>query len=121
MLAPIFPIVLEPDSNGRMGWRSSTSHSKSFESAVKNLVNTKQGTFVRQEYYGVKLDNLLELPNNDLPSFLAYRYTKEAFNIFEPRGDIKNVEVTRVESKAYMKLVITDKSDNSEKEYTTEL
>ena len=120
MLAPLFPIVLEPDSNNRMGWRSSKSHSKSFESAIKNMVNTKMGTFLRQEYYGVKIDNLLELPNDDLVAFLLYKYIKESFEEFEPRGELKDVSLIRQGESLKVRLIVNDKTENIDKEIITD-
>ena len=120
MLAPLFPIKLEPDSNNRMGWRASKSHSKSFESAIRNMVNTKMGTFVRQEYYGVRVSDLLELPNDDLVAFLIYRYVKEAFEEFEPRGVLKDISLIRQGTGVKMKFIVKDKSENIDKEFITD-
>lgn len=92
--APIFPIRLEPDSSGRVGWRSN-SGDVVLKSAATNLCAFPKGYMFRAEYYGVDTNSLLENPNNDVTSFILYRNIKEAFESFEPRLTLVSADLTR--------------------------
>jgi phage baseplate assembly protein W len=85
-----FPLGVNP-----RGMITLTNEQSEIEQAIIIILSTPIGTRVMRPAFGSRLHSLIFAPNNTKTMAQASRYVEEALGMWEPRIEVKEVDVVR--------------------------
>ena len=85
-----FPLGVNP-----RGMIALTNAQSEIEQAISLILSTPVGTRVMRPNFGSRLHELIFAPNNSQTMAEARRYVEDALGMWEPRIQVKDVEVSR--------------------------
>ena len=77
-----------------------TNDEDEIEQSIHIILNTAQGQRVMRPEFGCRIHELVFAPNNATTAGLARRYVREALGRWEPRIEVKRVDVAPYEQDA---------------------
>lgn len=101
----LFPIQLTQNSNGETGWYPVNGDPNLIKENISGILRYMVGQRIRQETFGTRIWECIEEPNVQALSFLIKDFLNSALTQWEGRIIIKDIQVSRVDSK--MAVLIT--------------
>lgn len=95
----LFPIELQTNSSGNIGWYPVSGDTKLIENNLEALILHQIGQKFREEDFGTRLWECIEEGNSQAQMYLINNFLKEAIDSWENRITYKSTTITRVGSR----------------------
>ena len=109
-----WPIQLSTSPTGATGWYLKDDRNANIKQNLDTLLSVPLGFMIRNEYFGTRLEETLEQPNNQALSHLVESYVKNAIATWETRINVVQVTTSQSHEGVHITVRYTIKGQTSE-------